>query len=202
MVLNINLICDSPPPPPPNATTCLKNCLATNNVTKCDCSCFCSTCKGACGDGCYDKCHKKPGCEQDCKHVGFDGDGDGTGDAARYLASNYIRAQDAPPSNDSHYYSTEAPAPKAGIRVGNHKLLVECFNASSQSIQGRVMLYDLGADPSESTNIAQDNPDIVAKLSARIVFYGVQAAVPMGDQPPWQGAEYYCAACAPGQAPQ
>jgi len=205
MVLNINLICDSPPPLPPNKTTCLKECLAAN-TTQCDCNCFCATCKGICGNGCYDKCATSAhhSCDKGCRfgsvvggplHVDVQR---GTGLAAAFTT---VENAPSPPSihNNSGYYSTEAPAPKAGIRVGNHKLLVECFNASSQAIQGKVMLYDLDADPSESTNIAAENPDVVAKLSARIVFYGVQATVPMGDKPPWQGHEYYCASCPPGR---
>lgn len=185
LVLNINLVCDTPPPKPNNAT-CLKDCLAHNSTTRCNCHCFCTVCDG-CGNGCYDTCAGKTGCAKRCYPE----------QAKRWDAPYKSLGASAGP--DPNYYSTEAPAPKAGIRVGDYKLLVECFNSTSQTVQGKVALFDLKQDPSESTDIALQNPDIVEKLTSRIVFYGAQAAVPMGDAPPWQGKQYFCAKCPPGR---
>ena len=210
MVLNINLICDSqgggPPPPPPgppspkpNNATCLKDCVAVNSTTGCNCHCYCTKCDG-CGNGCYDKCTGSNGCTEKCNpHEWFRL----ADPSAGFLPSRATQQQPLQTpqvqSSSPEGFNTEAPAPKAGIRVGNHKLLVECFNSSTQTIHGKVLLFDLNNDPSESTDIAEHNPDVVAKLSARIVFYGSQASVPMGDRPPWQGSNYYCAGCVPGR---
>lgn len=210
MVLNINLICDSqgggPPPPPPgppspkpNNATCLKDCVAVNSTTGCNCHCYCTKCDG-CGNGCYDKCTGSNGCTEKCNpHEWFRL----ADPSAGFLPSRATQQQPLQTpqvqSSSPEGFNTEAPAPKAGIRVGNHKLLVECFNSSTQTIHGKVLLFDLNNDPSESTDIAEQNPDVVAKLSARIVFYGSQASVPMGDRPPWQGSNYYCAGCVPGR---
>ena len=43
-------------------------------------------------------------------------------------------------------FSTENPAPKAGLRSGDLKLLAECYNASSHSFVGRLELYNLTAE--------------------------------------------------------
>eukprot|EP00966_Prymnesium_polylepis_P066446 1542576-Prymnesium_polylepis.2 len=102
-------------------------------------------------------------------------------------------------------YATECPAPKAALRVGDLKLLAECYaptpapggaRARCDTRRGRVglrcethrgaspprgdshcllELYNLTADPSESANLAAALPDAVASLRARLLAYGAQA---------------------------
>jgi arylsulfatase A-like enzyme len=109
----------------------------------------------------------------------------------------------------------QAKAPTAAIRVGDHKLLSYCYNVSGvggstatgpfaapagaknvdpELTKGPV-LYDLSADPGERHNIAAANPDIVAKLLARLKVYAAASVEPMQWDPPYQGPGYFCAAC-------
>ena len=97
-------------------------------------------------------------------------------------------------------YNTECPAPKAALRVGSLKLLAECFDAASASFIGRLELYNVSSDPAEATDLAAALPDEVARLSARLREHGLEAikVAPLSDAPPWQGADYFCAACPVG----
>ena len=109
----------------------------------------------------------------------------------------------------------QAKAPTAGIRVGDHKLLSYCYNISGvggstvtgpfaapngtknvdpELVKGPV-LYDLSVDPGERTNIAAARPDIVAQLLARLEVYAAASVEPMQWNPPYQGPDYFCAAC-------
>ena len=183
MVLNIDLTCDTPPtphpPPGPPAPPgeCLKSCADSST---CDCHCYCTVCNG-CGEGCYDTCAKNrtSTCKSGC--------------------TNTLASLPPPPPPPPRNYDTECPAPKAGIRVGDHKLLVECYDGATQAISGKVVLFDLSADPQEANDISAANPGLVKRLADRVVFYGKQAVTPMGDSPPWQGPDYYCAKCRPGK---
>mmetsp|Transcript_3264 Transcript_3264/g.8446 ORF Transcript_3264/g.8446 Transcript_3264/m.8446 type:complete len:156 (+) Transcript_3264:251-718(+) len=100
-------------------------------------------------------------------------------------------------------YATECPAPKAALRVGDLKLLAECYapTPAPGAFRGKLELYNLTADPSESANLAAALPDAVASLRARLLAYGAQATQipPLSDAPPWQGAGYYCAHCTTGR---
>jgi len=101
------------------------------------------------------------------------------------------------PSSD---FKTECPAPKAAIRIGDMKLLAECFDAASASLTGRVFLFNVTADPSESVDLSTAQPNTVKALGERLVFHGKEAAAipPLSDTAPWQGHGYYCAKCTPG----
>lgn len=96
-------------------------------------------------------------------------------------------------------YATECPAPKAAVRVGDLKLLAECYSAGR--LTGKLELYNVTSDPSERTNLADALPHDVAALSARLLAYGEQAAQipPLSDRAPWQGEGYYCARCTTGR---
>merc|ERR1719198_2507427 len=73
---------------------------------------------------------------------------------------------------DTRSYNSEVPAPKAGIRVGDMKLLIECYDWDNGETQGRHQLYNITADPGESKDLAADFPLQVTELSARIVAHG------------------------------
>jgi hypothetical protein len=98
-------------------------------------------------------------------------------------------------------FATECPAPKAALRVGELKLLVECYNASTHAFTGALQLYNLSADRSEQHDLSAAMPTDVGRLSARLLKYAQEAAQvpPLGDEPPWQGAGYYCADCTVGR---
>lgn len=97
-------------------------------------------------------------------------------------------------------YNTECPAPKAAIRVGDLKLLAECYDVSSSSFVGKMFLYNVSADPSESADLSADRLEQKQELSERLLYYGKQAALipPLEGSAPWQGDGYYCARCTPG----
>ena len=98
-------------------------------------------------------------------------------------------------------YSTECPAPKAGIRMGELKLLAECYDQSSQTFTGKLLLYNLSADASEERDLSALLPSEVHRLGSRLLTYAKEAAEipPLGDKPPWQGDGYYCAECKVGK---
>ena len=45
--------------------------------------------------------------------------------------------------------------------MGDYKLLAECYSATEGALTGRVALFDLGADPSESHDLATTSPGVV-----------------------------------------
>merc|ERR1712166_46309 len=98
-------------------------------------------------------------------------------------------------------YKTECPAPKAALRVGDMKILAECYDTASSSLTGGKWLYNLTADPSESNNLSHAMPTELSVLEAKLLEYGAQAALipPLEGSPPWQGTGYYCAKCTPGR---
>jgi len=103
----------------------------------------------------------------------------------------------------------QAKVPKAAIRVGDMKLLCWCFNVSG--IDGATetgpvsnpedppgtwpSLYNLKDDPSETKNIAQENPEIVNDLVNRLKKYADEMVIPMEWEPPFQGDDYWCSDC-------
>ena len=97
-------------------------------------------------------------------------------------------------------FTTECPAPKAALRRGALKLLVECYNSSSHSFVGRRELYNVTADPSEQHDLSSSMPDALSKLSSRLLVFGAQAGrvTPLSNAPPWQGDAYWCATCRVG----
>jgi arylsulfatase A-like enzyme len=56
-------------------------------------------------------------------------------------------------------------------------------------------LFNLTADPGETTNLAASLPAVVATLEARLAVVASSSVEPMVWDPPYQGADYACAAC-------
>lgn len=112
----------------------------------------------------------------------------------------------------------QAGAPKAGLRVGQYKVLAWGYsikgigggnftgpvNAPAGSnpktvdlefVKGPV-LYDLDADPSETTNIATKEPAVLQRMLERLKVIAEGYSVePMQWKAPYQGRDYACAAC-------
>lgn len=65
-----------------------------------------------------------------------------------------------PPDRDSFYGVEDLP--DLAVRSGNWKLLCEYDGSNAE-------LYDLRKDPSESQNLANQNPDVVSKLTAQLL---------------------------------
>ncbi len=61
--------------------------------------------------------------------------------------------------------------PNAALRVGDMKLLVDCFNYTIMQATGLVELYNVTADPFEYTNLAPDRPVTVAQLISKLRKY-------------------------------
>jgi len=128
---------------------------------------------------------------------------DGYGQGAQETAAlrRYTFTDDVPLYSSAPLgYTTECPAPKAALRLGDLKILAECFDGASLSFMGRVELYNISADASEQTDLAPERPEDVARLQGRLREFGLEATrvAPLGDEPPWQGADYFCAACPKG----
>jgi hypothetical protein len=116
-------------------------------------------------------------------------------------------------------HAGQAGAPKAAIRVGHFKLLAWCFSvrgvgganvtgplpapkgtktADPEFTKGRgLVLYDLDADPTESTNLAHEpvHAATVDSMLARLLQLASGSVEPQQWTPPYQGADYECASC-------
>lgn len=116
--------------------------------------------------------------------------------------------------------SGQANAPKAGLRIGEWKLLSYCYQIkgiNGSSSTGPVtphktkgppssslpflgpnswpMLFNLTADPGETTNLAPKNQKVVTTLLKRMAELAVGSVEPMQWIPPYQGKDYPCAKC-------
>ena len=117
--------------------------------------------------------------------------------------------------------SGQAGPPKAGIRVGNFKLLAYCYHVTGRSGAGSpnqstgptpppggsfppswpkqwgdVVLFDLSKDPSEEHDVSDGNPEVVKSLLARLKKVSDEDMVePMQWTAPYQGKEWECADC-------
>ena len=93
------------------------------------------------------------------------------------------------------------PAPKAAMRVGEMKIMAECFDSKTLSFKGKMSLFNLTADPGETTDLASTQPDVVKKLSSKMLIYAKEAAKipPLTQGTPWQGEGYYCKNCPLGK---
>ena len=119
-------------------------------------------------------------------------------------------------SSPAHAGRGQAGPPKAGIRAeGRWKLLAYCYSIAG--IAGgtttgpvapagglpkdwpggndTVVLFDLEADPGETTSVAAHHPDVVARLTARLAAHAAASVEPMQWDPPFQGPDYKCASC-------
>src|SRR5262245_6596394 len=62
---------------------------------------------------------------------------------------------------------------RAGVRQGNWKLIWHA------TLPSKVELFDLAADSAEATNVAEKNPEVVAKLKRRVEALSREAAPPL-----------------------
>jgi len=108
------------------------------------------------------------------------------------------------------------------MRVGDMKIMAECFDTASSSFKGKLILYNVTADISETQDLADAQPGwafssmrhlshsslkyryltgILKELSDKLLHYAKQAAMtpPLEGSAPWQGVGYYCAKCTPGE---
>ncbi len=86
------------------------------------------------------------------------------GDPARPFDGDDIwatLAEGAPPPDDEVLINVEAF--RGAIRVGDWKLI------RFAGMPGRTELYNLVADPGETTNLATDEPEVAARLEARLM---------------------------------
>jgi hypothetical protein len=66
--------------------------------------------------------------------------------------------------------------PNAGLRVGEWKLLVDCFNTTTLApTNDKVELYNVGTDPFETTDLAATHPKVVQELMVRLSVYAQSA---------------------------
>lgn len=109
----------------------------------------------------------------------------------------------------------QAGPPKAALRMGDYKLLSWCYSIAGVgggATTGPIMcpqndtscdpefkkgpvLYNLKDDISESNNIAESNPLLVAKMLARLKELAVQSVEPQQWTMPYQGEAYFCKGC-------
>jgi N-acetylgalactosamine-6-sulfatase len=80
---------------------------------------------------------------------------DGEDASAAWLGSEFVRTKPL-------FWKTSSPGSPAGIRQGKWKLHLPMRQ------RGEAELYDLAADPTESKNVAADNPQILQELSATV----------------------------------
>ena len=81
-------------------------------------------------------------------------------------------------------------APKAALRYDDFKLSFEFWSNRSGGD-----LYDLAADPMETSDVANRHPDVVRDLAARLEAHAARLAPPFEPWPPFQGADYACCDC-------
>jgi hypothetical protein len=103
----------------------------------------------------------------------------------------------------------QAGPPKAGIRIGNYKLLAYCYNVTGRTPGARAtepvpgpapfqrgyVIYDLAADPTETHDIAHAEPKLAKRMLARLKVVAESMVEPMQWTPPYQGNDYFCANC-------
>ena len=99
-------------------------------------------------------------------------------------------------------------APKAALRVGDMKLVCWCYSIAGIAggsttgcqpdpahPQAWPQVFNVTADPSETTNVAPQHPHIQAALEARLAEIASASVEPMQWTPPYQGPGYACASC-------
>ncbi|EGB04355.1 hypothetical protein AURANDRAFT_67258 [Aureococcus anophagefferens] len=81
-------------------------------------------------------------------------------------------------------------APKAALRYDDFKLSFEFWSNRSGAA-----LYDLAADPMETSDVANRHPGVVRDLAARLEAHAARLPPPFEPWPPFQGADYACCDC-------
>ena len=108
--------------------------------------------------------------------------------------------------------SGQAGPPKAALRIGDYKLMSWCYEIEGiaggnrtgpvtgggsgyPDFQKGPVLYNLKTDPGETTNIADQEPDRVKQMLARLATLAEGSVEPMQWTPPYQGEDYECKDC-------
>eukprot|EP01065_Artemidia_motanka_P012589 TRINITY_DN1693_c6_g1_i1.p1 TRINITY_DN1693_c6_g1~~TRINITY_DN1693_c6_g1_i1.p1 ORF type:complete len:545 (+),score=138.71 TRINITY_DN1693_c6_g1_i1:100-1734(+) len=114
-------------------------------------------------------------------------------------------------------HSGQAGAPKAGLRVGDFKVLAWCYSVkgiggsnttgpvsapagdktADPAFRSGPVLYNLKEDPAERHNLAHDpaHAETLSKMLERLAELAVQSVEPMQWTAPFQGSGYECADC-------
>ena len=101
--------------------------------------------------------------------------------------SNLLTGSDKSPRNEFLYYTSQGAL--EGIRQGNYKLLIKKGRRprkapKNQALpKAQVMLFDLEADLGEKNNLAEKNPELVAKLGIRMKE--LDAEITKNQRQPW-----------------
>jgi arylsulfatase A-like enzyme len=78
-----------------------------------------------------------------------------------------VIAEGKPSPHDDVLINVEAF--RGAIRKGNWKLVKVAL------LPGKTELFDLAADPGETTSVADQHPEIVKELEARLLAYAIEA---------------------------
>ena len=92
-------------------------------------------------------------------------------------------AQDAPSPNEDILINVEAF--RGAVRKGDWKLVKIAL------LPGKTELFNLAKDPAETTNVADENPEVVRDLEARLMAYAkeMKPSLWIKAQPAFVGAQ-------------
>ena len=98
-----------------------------------------------------------------------------------FLTNDALRTLSPPPPPPcvTHPRTTHPPPPRLLVRYARE----------------HCRLFDLDADPAERVNLAASEPGRVATMLARLAVLADESVEPMQWDPPYQGPDYFCAAC-------
>jgi arylsulfatase A len=101
--------------------------------------------------------------------------------------SALLTGSDKSPRNEFVYYTSQGAL--EGLRQGKYKLLIKKGRRprkapeNQRAPKSQIMLFELDADLGEKNNIAEKNPELVAKLGMRMKE--LDAEITKNQRPPW-----------------
>jgi arylsulfatase A len=101
--------------------------------------------------------------------------------------SALLTGSDKSPRNEFVYYTSQGAL--EGLRQGKYKLLIKKGRRpkkapeNQRAPKSQIMLFELDADLGEKNNIAEKNPELVAKLGIRMKE--LDAEITKNQRPPW-----------------
>jgi len=101
--------------------------------------------------------------------------------------SALLTGSDKSPRNEFVYYTSQGAL--EGLRQGKYKLLIKKGRRprkapkNQPAPKSQIMLFELDADLGEKNNIAEKNPELVAKLGMRMKE--LDAEITKNQRPPW-----------------
>ena len=101
--------------------------------------------------------------------------------------SALLTGSDQSPRNEFVYYTSQGAL--EGLRQGKYKLLIKKGRRpkkapeNQRAPKSQIMLFELDADLGEKNNIAEKNPELVAKLGMRMKE--LDAEITKNQRPPW-----------------